>query len=91
MGCRGNWLLLLQRYQCVAPDLRGFDDTDTPATPTAYTSLHIVSDLIGLLDAIAPSEEKVFVVGHGWGVIAAWCLCLHIVSDLIGLRRSMLG
>ncbi|KAI9078781.1 hypothetical protein K1719_039239 [Acacia pycnantha] len=63
-------------YRCVAPDLRGFGDTDVPATPTAYTSLHIVGDLIDLLDAIAPSEEKVFVVGHDWGAIAAWYLCL---------------
>ncbi|XP_028786884.1 uncharacterized protein LOC114742839 [Neltuma alba] len=64
-------------YRCVAPDLRGFGDTDAPATPTAYTSLHIVGDVIGLLDAIAPSEEKVFVVGHDWGAITAWYLCLY--------------
>lgn len=64
-------------YRCVAPDLRGFGDTDAPANPTAYTSLHVVGDLIGLLDAIAPSEDKVFVVGHDWGAITAWQLCLY--------------
>ncbi|KAK4256607.1 hypothetical protein QN277_006310 [Acacia crassicarpa] len=64
-------------YRCVAPDLRGFGDTDAPPTPTAYTSLHIVGDLIGLLDAIAPSEDKVFVVGHDWGAIIAWYLSLY--------------
>ena len=64
-------------YRCVAPDLRGFGDTDVPATPTAYTSLHVVGDLIGLLDAIAADQEKVFVVGHDWGAMMAWYLCLY--------------
>ena len=64
-------------YRCVAPDLRGFGDTDSPESPTAYTSFHIVGDLIGLLDAIAKDEEKVFVVGHDWGAITAWYLCLY--------------
>ncbi|KAI4317563.1 hypothetical protein L6164_025426 [Bauhinia variegata] len=63
-------------YRCVAPDLRGFGDTDSPETPTAYTSLHVVGDLIALLDTIAADEDKVFVVGHDWGAITAWYLCL---------------
>lgn len=64
-------------FRCVAPDLRGFGDTEVPATATAYTSLHVVGDLIGLLDAVAPNEEKVFVVGHDWGAMMAWNLCLY--------------
>ncbi|KAI4317562.1 hypothetical protein L6164_025425 [Bauhinia variegata] len=63
-------------YRCAAPDLRGFGDTDMVETPTGYTSLHVVGDLIGLLDTIAADEEKVFVVGHDWGAITAWHLCL---------------
>lgn len=64
-------------YRCVAPDLRGFGDTDVPANPTAYTSLHVVGDLIELLDKIAGDEEKVFVVGHDWGALTAWYLSLY--------------
>ncbi|XP_061349091.1 uncharacterized protein LOC133294449 isoform X2 [Gastrolobium bilobum] len=64
-------------YRCVAPDLRGFGDTTVPATPTSYTSLHVVGDLIGLLDAIANDQEKVFVVGHDWGALTAWYLSLY--------------
>ncbi|XP_027329608.1 uncharacterized protein LOC113846014 [Abrus precatorius] len=64
-------------YRCVAPDLRGFGDTDAPPTPTAYTSLHVVGDIIGLLDAVAGGEEKVFVVGHDWGALTAWYLSLY--------------
>jgi pimeloyl-ACP methyl ester carboxylesterase len=64
-------------YRCVAPDLRGYGDTDIPASPTSYTSLHIVGDIIGLLDAIAGDQEKVFVVGHDWGALTAWYLSLY--------------
>ncbi|OIW18375.1 hypothetical protein TanjilG_31515 [Lupinus angustifolius] len=64
-------------YHCVAPDLRGFGDTDVPAIAISYTTLHVVGDLIGLLDTIASDEEKVFVVGHDWGAMIAWSLCLY--------------
>ncbi|KAK9288469.1 hypothetical protein L1049_016926 [Liquidambar formosana] len=63
-------------YRAVAPDLRGYGDTDAPADPTSYTSLHVVGDLIALLNVIA-AEEKVFVVGHDWGALIAWSLCLY--------------
>ncbi|KAM5563999.1 epoxide hydrolase A [Rosa sericea] len=63
-------------YRAVAPDLRGFGDTDAPAEASSYTCLHVVGDLIALLDAVATDQEKVFVVGHDWGAVIAWHLCL---------------
>ncbi|KAB1213954.1 Bifunctional epoxide hydrolase 2 [Morella rubra] len=63
-------------YRAVAPDLRGYGDTDAPASPDSYTSLLVVGDLVALLDAIASDQDKVFVVGHDWGAIMAWHLCL---------------
>ena len=62
-------------YRAVAPDLRGFGDTDAPADGTSYTSLHVVGDIIGVLDAIG--ADRVFVVGHDWGAVMAWYLCLY--------------
>ncbi|CAM8989776.1 unnamed protein product [Rhodiola kirilowii] len=62
-------------YRCLAPDLRGFGDTDAPEGFESYTVLHVVGDLVALLDAVAP-EQKVFVVGHDWGAFVAWHLCL---------------
>ncbi|KAJ4782842.1 alpha/beta-Hydrolases superfamily protein [Rhynchospora pubera] len=61
-------------YRAIAPDLRGYGDTDVPDDPTAYTIFHIVGDLIGLLDQLELS--RVFVVGHDWGATVAWHLCL---------------
>ncbi|TXG71694.1 hypothetical protein EZV62_000273 [Acer yangbiense] len=62
-------------YRAVAPDLRGYGDTEAPATAAEYTCLHVVGDLVALLDSVAPDQDKVFVVGHDWGAIIAWYLC----------------
>jgi pimeloyl-ACP methyl ester carboxylesterase len=66
-------------YRAVAPDLRGYGGSDAPAAPggdTAgqYTALHVVGDLVALLDALG--EERVFVAAHDWGALTAWSLCL---------------
>ncbi|KAM0998467.1 hypothetical protein ACFX2I_008202 [Malus domestica] len=61
-------------YRCIAPDLRGFGDTDAPPSPTSYTAMHIVGDLIGLLDHLG--IDQVFLVAHDWGAVIAWWFCL---------------
>ncbi|XP_027127276.1 epoxide hydrolase 3-like isoform X3 [Coffea arabica] len=65
-------------YRAVAPDLRGYGDTTgAPVNDSSkFSPLHIVGDLIALTQAIAPDQEKVFVVGHDWGAFIAWHLCL---------------
>ncbi|KAE8662967.1 histone-lysine N-methyltransferase ATX3-like [Hibiscus syriacus] len=60
-------------YRCVAPDLRGFGDTDAPTSAASYTVFHIVGDLVGLLDAFG--VDRVFLVGHDWGAMIAWSFC----------------
>ncbi|KAH7857172.1 hypothetical protein Vadar_009844 [Vaccinium darrowii] len=66
-------------YRAVAPDLRGYGDTTgAPLDDSSkFTTLHLVGDIIALLDAIAPDEHQVFVVGHDWGALIAWSLCLY--------------
>ncbi|KAI9086510.1 hypothetical protein K1719_031594 [Acacia pycnantha] len=61
-------------YRAVAPDLRGFGDTDAPASISSYTVLHVLGDLIALLDSMAVDE--VFLVGHDWGALIGWYLCM---------------
>ncbi|XP_019180644.1 PREDICTED: bifunctional epoxide hydrolase 2-like isoform X2 [Ipomoea nil] len=65
-------------YRAVAPDLRGYGDTTGAPNndPSKFTVFHIVGDLIELLQSIAPEEDKVFVVGHDWGALIAWQLCM---------------
>lgn len=57
-------------YHVVAPDQRGYGQTDRPDGVENYTQLHLVGDVVGLLDALA--EPRAVVVGHDWGSIIAW-------------------
>jgi len=57
-------------FRVVAPDQRGYGDTDSPAAVEAYDIHHLTGDLVGLLDALG-IERAVF-VGHDWGGIVAW-------------------
>lgn len=57
-------------YHAVAPDQRGYGQTTIPAGATQYTQLHLVGDVIGLLDALG--AEQAVVVGHDWGAPVAW-------------------
>src|SRR5206468_10033847 len=52
-------------YHAVAPDQRGYGQTDRPAALTSYTQLHLVGDVVGLIDALG--EEQAVVIGHDWG------------------------
>ena len=61
-------------YRCIAPDLRGYGDTDAPKNAREYTIFHIVGDLVGLIDSLG--IDKVFLVGHDWGSTVAWYFCL---------------
>lgn len=61
-------------YRAIAPDLRGYGESDAPPSSTSYTALHIVGDLVGLLDALG--LDQVFLVGHDWGAIICWYFCL---------------
>ncbi|OWM80286.1 hypothetical protein CDL15_Pgr019566 [Punica granatum] len=63
-----------QGYHAVAPDMRGYGDSDCPRDLASYTVLHLVGDLIGLLDEL--KEQQALVVGHDWGAEVAWHLCL---------------
>src|SRR5438552_1525247 len=57
-------------YHAVAPDQRGYCRTDRPEAIGSYTLLHLVGDVVGLLDAL--DTEQAVVVGHDWGAPVAW-------------------
>ena len=57
-------------FHVVAPDQRGYGQTDKPDAIESYTLLHLVGDMVGLLDALG--EEKAVIVGHDWGANVAW-------------------
>jgi pimeloyl-ACP methyl ester carboxylesterase len=61
-------------YRAVAPDMRGFGQTDRPPDETQYTQLHMAGDMVGLLDALG--VEQAAIVGHDWGAPVAWTAAL---------------
>ncbi|ESR46697.1 hypothetical protein WN944_007628 [Citrus x changshan-huyou] len=61
-------------YRAIAPDLRGYGDTEAPSSISSYSCHHIVGDLVALINSLG--VEQVFVVAHDWGAIIAWYLCL---------------
>ncbi|KAJ1417148.1 Epoxide hydrolase-like [Sesbania bispinosa] len=61
-------------YRAVAPDLRGYGDTDAPSSVTSYTCFHIVGDIVALIDSLG--VDQVFLVAHDWGAMIGWFLCL---------------
>ena len=57
-------------YRVVAPDQRGYGETDAPEPIDAYTIFHLVGDMVGLVKALG--EETAVIVGHDWGSPVAW-------------------
>src|ERR1044071_4932624 len=57
-------------YRVVAPDMRGYGATEAPEDVAAYTILHLVGDMVGLLDHLG--AETGVIVGHDWGSHVAW-------------------
>ena len=57
-------------YHAVVPDMRGYGQTDAPEAIDRYTILHLVGDMVGILDALG--EAQAVVVGHDWGAPVAW-------------------
>src|SRR5882762_8993428 len=57
-------------FHAVAPDMRGYGQTDRPAEIDKYTLLHLVGDIVGLLDALG--EPSAVIAGHDWGAPVAW-------------------
>src|SRR3954464_14275062 len=71
-------------FRVVAPDQRGYAQSDRPADrrahriprpprPAAWRAYRIerlAADVAGLIEAVG--EEQAFVVGHDWGAAVAW-------------------
>ena len=63
-------LLAAAGYHVIAPDMRGFGDTEAPTEISSYNILNLVADMTGVLHACGVSQAVV--VGHDWGAVVAW-------------------
>jgi pimeloyl-ACP methyl ester carboxylesterase len=54
-------------FHAIAPDMRGYGQTEQPKEVEAYDIFQLTGDLVGLVNALG--GEPVVIVGHDWG---AW-------------------
>ncbi len=74
-------------FRAVAPDMRGYGQTDRPEAIDQYTLLHLVGDMVGLLDALG--VETAVIAGHDWGAPVAWHAALTTEARTVGISRLM--
>lgn len=59
-------------FRIIAPDLRGFGESDAPGATEAYRLPLVIGDLLALL--AAKRVQRVHVIGHDWGAVLGWIL-----------------
>lgn len=63
-------------YRVVAPDLRGYGQTDAPTEVDDYDQTHIVGDVVGLMSALA--EKSAVLVGQDFGSwVGYYCVAMR--------------
>ncbi len=76
-------------YRVVAPDLRGFGDSDKPEGVENYSILHVLEDLKGILDAV--EVDKAHVVGHDWGAATSWVFASLVPERVRSITALSVG
>jgi pimeloyl-ACP methyl ester carboxylesterase len=61
-------------YRVIAPDLRGFGESDKPAETEAYALPDLLGDVLGILDHL--EVQRPHIVAHDWGAALGWALAI---------------
>jgi epoxide hydrolase 4 len=70
-------------FWAVAPDMRGYNESDKPVGVAHYEVEKLAGDINGLIHALG--RKKAIVVGHDWGGAVAWIVAQYfpeVVSRL---------
>src|ERR1700730_4946733 len=73
-------------FRAVAPDLRGYNESDRPSGVRSYRLSLLVEDVAGLVEQLG---GRAAVVGHDWGGVIAWELASRrpdLVARLVVLN-----
>jgi pimeloyl-ACP methyl ester carboxylesterase len=62
-------------FRTVAPDMRGYGRSSVYGRHEDYALVHVVRDMLELLDALG--HDKAIWVGHDWGSPVVWSLASH--------------
>jgi pimeloyl-ACP methyl ester carboxylesterase len=78
---------LAKHFQVVAPDLRGYNDSDKPPHVSDYKLSTVTQDIVGLIKALG--HKKAHIVGHDWGGAVGWDMAVHhpeVIDHLVILN-----
>ncbi len=76
--------VMAQRFQVVAPDMRGYNQTEKPVGVGNYRLSVLMEDIRGLVQALG--RDRCVLVAHDWGGGVAWPLAMkypQLVDRLI--------
>ena len=59
-------------FWAVAPDMRGYNESDKPEGASAYEIEELAADVAGLVRGLG--RKSAIVVGHDWGAMVAWAV-----------------
>lgn len=76
-------------FRVMAPDLRGFGDSDKPTAVESYGILDLIGDAVGVLDHFG--VEQAHVVGHDWGAAIGWVLAAVRPDRVASLAALSVG
>ena len=72
------------RYRCVAPNLRGFEQSSSPPEAEAYRIKHLIRDLDALIAQVAAPTGGTLeaLIAHDWGGAVAWSYAVECPQKL---------
>jgi pimeloyl-ACP methyl ester carboxylesterase len=70
-------------FRAIAPDMRGYGQSDAPAGIDHYRVMQLIGDLQHLLDVL--DIERATFVGHDWGALVLWYMALLAPDRMISL------
>jgi pimeloyl-ACP methyl ester carboxylesterase len=60
-------------FKLIIPDLRGYNLSDKPKGVDSYRVEILVEDIKGLIDSLELKFNNIYLAGHDWGGVIAWC------------------
>ncbi|MFI5395411.1 MAG: alpha/beta fold hydrolase [Candidatus Binatia bacterium] len=79
-------------FRVIAPDLRGFGQSDKPEAVHEYALPVVINDVTGVMDQLG--IQRAHVVGHDWGAAVGWMLGAYFperVDRLVALSVGHLA
>ncbi|MDY6796819.1 MAG: alpha/beta hydrolase [Actinomycetota bacterium] len=67
--------VMAERFKVVAPDMRGYNQTEKPVGVDNYQLSSLMDDVAGLIRALG--FENAVIVAHDWGGGVAWSFAAH--------------